>query len=146
MIYFLASIVITFKTNNISYLSLIFIVISLIPENKSFNFEDGVKVSIIQPSSDPFLKYESNYSYKIEENLKRLISKISNDSKLIILPEAELPYPIESPRFETFINNIDAKDQMLLGAWTYKGNKLYNSIYSPKHDESYKKSHLVPFG
>ena len=146
LIYFLASIFITYKKNKISYLSLIIIVISLIPENKSFNFDDGVKVSIIQPSSDPFLKYESNYSYKIEENLKRLISKISNDSKLIILPEAELPYPIESPRFETFINNIDAKDQMLLGAWTYKGNKLYNSIYSPKYEESYKKSNLVPFG
>jgi len=43
LIYFLATIFITYK-KNISYLSLIIIVISLIPENKSFNFDDGFKV------------------------------------------------------------------------------------------------------
>ena len=49
-------------------------------------------MSIVQPASDPFLKYEDNYYLKIEDNLNKLIDTVSKDSELVVLPEAELPY------------------------------------------------------
>ena len=146
LIYIITSFFILYRKNNLSYLALLITIVSLIPENKSYDLDDGIKVSILQPASDPFMKYESNYYHKIEQNLIRLITNTSKDTRLIVLPEAELPYPIENPRFDSFINKIDNSNKILLGAWTYSENKLYNSIYSPKYDESYKKRHLVPFG
>ena len=146
IIYFLCSLFIVYRNKNLSYVALILIVLSLIPEYKSFDIDKGIKISIIQPASDPFLKYESNYYYQIEENLNKLITKVSEDTKLIVIPEAELPYPLESPRFNNLINKTSISKKMLIGAWVYEDNKLYNSIYSPKYNELYKKSHLVPFG
>ena len=146
LIYFLCSLFIVYRNKNLSYVALILIVLSLIPEYKSFDIDKGIKISIIQPASDPFLKYESNYYYQIEENLNKLITKVSEDTKLIVIPEAELPYPLESPRFNNLINKTAISKKMLIGAWLYEDNKLYNSIYSPKYNELYKKSHLVPFG
>ena len=145
-IYFLCTLFIVYRNQNLSYVALIIIVLSLIPEYKSFDIDKGIKISIIQPASDPFLKYESNYFYQIEKKLDKLITKVSDDTKLIVVPEAELPYPLESPRFNNFIKNNAISRKMLIGAWLYEDNKLYNSIYSPKYNEMYKKSHLVPFG
>ena len=146
LIYFLCTLFIVYRNKNLSYVALIIIVLSLIPEYKSFDIDKGIKISIIQPASDPFLKYESNYFYQIEKKLDKLITKVSDDTKLIVVPEAELPYPLESPRFNNFIKNTAISKKMLIGAWLYEDNKLYNSIYSPKYNEMYKKSHLVPFG
>ena len=128
------------------YFLLGLVLISIFPENKTATVQDGVLVSIIQPSSDPFLKYEDNYSYKIESNLDALINKTSKESQLIVIPEAELPYVLNSKRFKSFIENTQKSNKIIMGAWNYDENKLYNVIYSSKYTETYKKKHLVPFG
>ena len=128
------------------YFLLGLVLISIFPENKTATVQDGVLVSIIQPSSDPFLKYEDNYSYKIESNLDALINKTSKESQLIVIPEAELPYVLNSKRFKSFIENTQKSNKIIMGAWSYDENKLYNVIYSSKYTETYKKKHLVPFG
>ena len=128
------------------YFLLGLVLISIFPENKTATVQDGVLVSIIQPSSDPFLKYEDNYSYKIESNLDALINKTSKESQLIVIPEAELPYVLNSKRFKSFIENTQKSNKIIMGAWNYDENKLYNVIYSSKYTETYKKRHLVPFG
>jgi len=128
------------------YFLLGLVLISIFPENKTATAQDGVLVSIIQPSSDPFLKYEDNYSYKIESNLDALINKTSKESQLIVIPEAELPYVLNSKRFKSFIENTQKSNKIIMGAWNYDENKLYNVIYSSKYTETYKKKHLVPFG
>ena len=128
------------------YFLLGLVLISIFPENKTATVQDGVLVSIIQPSSDPFLKYEDNYSYKIESNLDALINKTSKESQLIVIPEAELPYVLNSKRFKSFIENTQKSNKIIMGAWNYDENKLYNAIYSSKYTETYKKKHLVPFG
>ena len=128
------------------YFLLGLVLISIFPENKTATVQDGVLVSIIQPSSDPFLKYEDNYSYKIESNLDALINKTSKESQLIVIPEAELPYVLNSKRFKSFIENTKKSNKIIMGAWNYDENKLYNVIYSSKYTETYKKKHLVPFG
>ena len=128
------------------YFLLGLVLVSIFPENKTATAQDGVLVSIIQPSSDPFLKYEDNYSYKIESNLDSLINKTSKDSELIVIPEAELPYALNSKRFKSFIENTQKSKKIIMGAWNYDENKLYNVIYSSKYSETYKKKHLVPFG
>jgi apolipoprotein N-acyltransferase len=118
----------------------------LIPEEKSTINKDGILVSIIQPASDPFLKYEGDYYYQIEDNLLSLVGMTSQDSKLVVIPEAELPYPINNERFDDFLRKTTISEKIIMGSWVYNENKLYNSIYSPKYEESYKKTHLVPFG
>jgi apolipoprotein N-acyltransferase len=128
------------------YFLLGLVLISIFPENKTATAQDGILVSIIQPSSDPFLKYEDNYSYKIESNLDALINKTSKESQLIVIPEAELPYVLNSKRFKSFIENTQKSNKIIMGAWNYDENKLYNVIYSSKYTETYKKKHLVPFG
>ena len=103
-------------------------------------------MSIVQPASDPFLKYEDNYYLKIEDNLNKLIDTVSKDSELVVLPEAELPYSQNSIRFINFLKNTEISEKIILGVWKYEDAKLYNAIFSPRYNEAYKKIHLVPFG
>ena len=148
LIYILCTCLVVFYEKKKFLFSIIFILIfSLIPNYKSLNeLKDGTTVSIIQPSSDPFLKYEKNYYEQIEDNLINLVMLTSNNSEIIVLPEAELPYSIKSPRFNEFINKIPNSDKLVMGAWDLNENSIFNTIYSIKTMESYKKTHLVPFG
>ena len=145
-IYFMCALFIVYSNNKISYVSAAILIISLLPFSPADETKDGIKVSIVQPASDPFLKYEDNYYLKIEDNLNKLIDTVSKDSELVVLPEAELPYSQNSIRFIDFLKNTEISEKIILGVWKYDNAKLYNAIYSPRYNESYKKIHLVPFG
>ena len=145
-IYFICSLFIVYSNNKISYISAAILIISLLPFSPADEIKDGIKVSIVQPASDPFLKYEDNYYLKIEDNLNKLIDTVSKDSELVVLPEAELPYSQDSIRFIDFLKNTEISEKIILGVWKYDDAKLYNAIYSPRYNEAYKKIHLVPFG
>ncbi len=145
-IYFICALFIVYSNNKISYVSAVILIISLLPFTPAHEIKDGIKVSIVQPASDPFLKYEDNYYLKIEDNLNKLIDTVSKDSELVVLPEAELPYSQNSIRFIDFLKNTEISEKIILGVWKYDDAKLYNAIYSPRYNEAYKKIHLVPFG
>ena len=145
-IYFICALFIVYSNNKISYVSAAILIISLLPFSPADEIKDGIKVSIVQPASDPFLKYEDNYYLKIEDNLNKLIDTVSKDSELVVLPEAELPYSQSSIRFINFLRNTEISEKIILGVWKYDDAKLYNAIYSPRYNEAYKKIHLVPFG
>ena len=145
-IYFICALFIVYSNNKISYVSAAILIISLLPFSPADETKDGIKVSIVQPASDPFLKYEDNYYLKIEDNLNKLIDTVSKDSELVVLPEAELPYSQNSIRFIDFLKNTEISEKIILGVWKYDDAKLYNAIYSPRYNEAYKKIHLVPFG
>ena len=145
-IYFICALFIVYLNNKISYVSAAILIISLLPFSPADEIKDGIKVSIVQPASDPFLKYEDNYYLKIEDNLNKLIDTVSKDSELVVLPEAELPYSQNSIRFIDFLKNTEISEKIILGVWKYEDAKLYNAIYSPRYNEAYKKIHLVPFG
>ena len=145
-IYFICALFIVYSNNKIFYVSAAILIISLLPFSPADEIKDGIKVSIVQPASDPFLKYEDNYYLKIEDNLNKLIDTVSKDSELVVLPEAELPYSQNSIRFINFLRNTEISEKIILGVWKYDDAKLYNAIYSPRYNEAYKKIHLVPFG
>ena len=146
LIYLICTLFVIYPNKKISYISIGLLIISILPFESKEEIKNGIKVSIIQPASDPFLKYEDNYYLKIEDNLNRLIDKVSKGTQLVVLPEAELPYSQKSIRFLEFLKNTGISEKIILGAWKYDNAKLFNSIYSSKHDESYEKIHLVPFG
>ena len=145
-IYFICALFIVYSNNKIFYVSAAILIISLLPFSPADEIKDGIKVSIVQPASDPFLKYEDNYYLKIEDNLNKLIDTVSKDSELVVLPEAELPYSQNSIRFINFLKNTEISEKIILGVWKYDDAKLYNAIFSPRYNEAYKKIHLVPFG
>ena len=145
-IYFICALFIVYSNNKIFYVSAAILIISLLPFSPADEMKDGIKVSIVQPASDPFLKYEDNYYLKIEDNLNKLIDTVSKDSELVVLPEAELPYSQNSIRFIDFLKNTEISEKIILGVWKYEDAKLYNAIFSPRYNEAYKKIHLVPFG
>ena len=145
-IYFICALFIVYSNNKISYISAAVLIISLLPFSPADEIKDGIKVSIVQPASDPFLKYEDNYYLKIEDNLNKLIDTVSKDSELVVLPEAELPYSQNSIRFINFLRNTEISEKIILGVWKYDDAKLYNAIFSPRYNEAYRKIHLVPFG
>ena len=145
-IYFICALFIVYSNNKIFYVSAAMLIISLLPFSPADETKDGIKVSIVQPASDPFLKYEDNYYLKIEDNLNKLIDTVSKDSELVVLPEAELPYSQNSIRFINFLKNTEISEKIILGVWKYEDAKLYNAIFSPRYNEAYKKIHLVPFG
>ena len=145
-IYFICALFIVYSNKKTFYVSAAILIISLLPFSPADETKDGIKVSIVQPASDPFLKYEDNYYLKIEDNLNKLIDTVSKDSELVVLPEAELPYSQNSIRFIDFLKNTEISEKIILGVWKYDDAKLYNAIFSPRYNEAYKKIHLVPFG
>ena len=146
LIYLICSIIVQYKQSRIAGIALVFLFISLIPQNSNIIINNGIFVTAIQPSSNPFLKYEKDYYQKIEKNLLRLIKQSSQSSKLIVLPEAELPYHDKTVKFSDFLSKINNKEKLLLGTWHYDENKLFNAFLNVKSDQVYKKIHLVPFG
>ena len=150
LIYLFASLIALYwgRNKNISYIIFLSSLILFIPVTLE-KIEDrrDIYVSIIQPSSDPFLKYKNGYKNEIEQNILNLIEKTSPKSEIVVLPEAELPYLMQSKDFTNFIKNIDiSKKEFISGVWSYKDEYLYNSLININTRESYNKMHLVPFG
>jgi apolipoprotein N-acyltransferase len=116
------------------------------PNEYSINNEKNhdLEFTIIQPSTDPFQKYNQGYAEKIEANIIKLIEQSSIESQLLILPEAELPYAYEDMRFKLFQQKLPKPT--IMGAWSFIDGNLYNSIINSEGGSQYNKVHLVPFG
>ena len=112
---------------------------------KDNKFSEGIEVAIIQPSLDPFEKYEANYKNTIEDSLLNLSRNASN-SDLIIWPESPLPYLESSNDMKNFHVLTEGLPPILSGAWAYKDDKLFNAMGFLGKDRLYMKRHLVIFG
>ena len=150
LIYLFASLIALYwsRNKNISYIIFLSSLILFIPVTLE-KIEDrrDIYVSIIQPSSDPFLKYKNGYKNEIEQNILNLLERTSPKSEIVVLPEAELPYSMQSKDFANFIKKIDTSNkEFISGAWSYKDEYLYNALININTSESYNKMHLVPFG
>lgn len=131
---------------NLLILSLISLIFFIPNFYKRDSIGEQINISIIQPSSDPFLKYTENYKTEIEANLKELINTASPASSLIVLPEAELPYVYKSSSFNKFESDINTNKTIIGGVWHISEGNLYNSMVNFKSKQIYNKVHLVPFG
>ncbi len=150
LIYLFASLIALYwgRNKNISYIIFLSSLILFIPLTLE-KIEDrrDIYVSIIQPSSDPFLKYKNGYKNEIEQNILNLVERTSPKSEIVVLPEAELPYSMQSKDFTNFIKKIDTSNkEFISGVWSYKDEHLYNALININTSESYNKMHLVPFG
>lgn len=149
IIYFIASLLalsFTNKNNNFLFLGFLCLLI-LVPykNNQHEIHQDSLTLSIIQPSLDPFKKYEPGSYQSIEETLVNLTNKNMN-ADLIIWPESPLPYLNSNSRMEALINKLEEGPDVLSGAWQYKNNRLYNAMTIFGTNQTYFKRHLVPFG
>ena len=150
LIYLFASLIALYwgRNKNISYIIFLSSLILFIPVTLE-KIEDrrDIYVSIIQPSSNPFLKYKDGYKNEIEQNILNLVERTSPKSEIVVLPEAELPYSMQSKDFTNFIKKIDTSNkEFISGVWSYKDEYLYNALININTSESYNKMHLVPFG
>jgi len=148
-IIYLSSALIASRWSNKDRLLLIYCIVPFIisfPNKNLINVEprQDLDFTIIQPSTDPFQKYNQGYSDQIEANILKLSKESSEKSTLLVLPEAELPYAYEDIRFKEFQEKLPK--QTIMGAWSYKNSNLYNSIVNSTEGSQYNKVHLVPFG
>ena len=150
LIYLFASLIALYwgRNKNISYIIFLSSLILFIPATiEKIEDRRDIYVSIIQPSSDPFLKYKNGYKNEIEQNILNLVERTSPKSEIVVLPEAELPYSMQSKDFTNFIKKIDTSNkEFISGVWSYKDEHLYNALININTSESYNKMHLVPFG
>jgi apolipoprotein N-acyltransferase len=106
---------------------LMFLVFLPFPPSNNQTLDDGLKVSIVQPSLDPFSKYENDSVNNIEEVLVELSKKYAN-SDLIVWPESPFPYLNSSPQMESLHNRTKHLPTILSGSWLYKDNNLHNTM------------------
>ena len=149
IIYFFSSLIafsVLEKRKNFLFLGVSFLLI-FIPyqTNQKYESYQGLNLSIIQPSLDPFKKYTAGSDVAIEDTLLDLTNK-SNDADLIIWPESPLPYLNSDPRMTRLISKLGEEQTILSGSWQYRNNKLHNSMTILGSDQTYLKRHLVPFG
>jgi len=149
IIYFFSSLIafsVLEKRKNFLFLVASFLLI-FIPyqTNQKYESNQGLNLSIIQPSLDPFKKYTAGSDVAIEDTLLNLTNK-SNDADLIIWPESPLPYLDSDPRMTRLISRLGEEQTILSGSWQYRNNKLHNSMTILGSDQTYLKRHLVPFG
>ena len=114
--------------------------IFLVPFNESIkkNNINDLSFSLIQPSTDPFLKYENGYAEKIEDNIYNLVAETPEDIELILLPEAELPYSYQDNRFINFRLNVP--ENIIMGSWSFEKGKLFNSMINLSNNHIYNLS------
>lgn len=106
---------------------------------------ESLNLSIIQPSLNPFTKFEQGAEIIIEDRLINL-TKNNLEADLIIWPEAPLPYLNTSLQMTALLKKLDNSPYILSGAWEYKENGLNNIMTILGTNQTYSKRHLVPFG
>ena len=124
-----------------------FLLISFLIPNifeKNISDEDVVSFAIIQPSTDPFNKFDNNYLNDIEDEFISSSSQAAEIADILVWPEAPLPYTSESLRSKNLIKNIEKP--LVSGFFSYQEGNLYNSIINSEQEIKYNKRKLVPFG
>ncbi|MFL2488211.1 MAG: apolipoprotein N-acyltransferase [Gammaproteobacteria bacterium] len=106
--------------------------------------EDVVNFAIIQPSTDPFTKFDDDYLNDIEDEFIGSSSQAGEIADILVWPEAPLPYTSESVRSQNLIKNIEKP--LVSGFFSYQEGNLYNSIINSEQQIKYNKRKLVPFG
>ena len=135
----------TNKTHLLAFILFLFISLmspNIFQSNKSN--EDVINLAIIQPSTDPFTKFDNNYLNDIEDEFISLSSQAGEKADILVWPEAPLPYTYESARSRNLIKNI--KKPLISGFFSYQDGKFYNSIINSEQEIKYNKRKLVPFG
>jgi apolipoprotein N-acyltransferase len=113
--------------------------------NQKETFGESLSLAIIQPSLDPFRKFQPEAYLNIEDTLIDLTNENVN-ADLIIWPESPFPYLSSSPKMKNLFIRVDEAPTIMSGAWEYKNNSLYNTMTVLGTNQSYSKRHLVPFG
>ena len=99
----------------------LFLFISLMSPNIfESNKSDGevVNLAIIQPSTDPFKKFDNDYLNDIEQEFVSLSSQAAEKADILVWPEAPLPYTSESARSQNLIKNIEKP--LISGFFSYQ--------------------------
>ena len=125
-----------------SFLLISFLVPNIFENNISD--EDVINFAIIQPSTDPFNKFDNDYLSDIEDEFINLSSQAAEIADILVWPEAPLPYTYESVRSQNLIKNIEKS--LVSGFFSYQEGNLYNSIINSEQEIKYNKRKLVPFG
>ena len=125
-----------------SFLLISFLIPNIFENNISD--EDVVNFAIIQPSTDPFNKFDNDYLSDIEDEFISLSSQAAEIADILVWPEAPLPYTSESLRSQNLIKNIEKP--LVSGFFSYQEGNLYNSIINSEQEIKYNKRKLVPFG
>ncbi len=149
IIYFFAALIaLSFIYKRSIYLfSAIFCLLIFLPQGKIQHEYSGesLEIGIIQPSLDPFEKFQKEETANIEQTLLDLSGEHMN-SELIIWPESPLPYLNSSPEMRSLLIKLDNAPIIISGAWEYQNDELFNSLTILGTNQSYFKRHLVPFG
>ena len=148
LLYFFVTLNIVLYSNKTHLLVFnLFLLISFSTPNIFENTRSGGEVinfAIMQPSTDPFKKFDINYLNNIEDELISLSSQASEKADVIVWPEAPLPYAFESSRSQNLIKKIEKP--LVSGFFSYQEGNLYNSIINSEQEIKYNKRRLVPFG
>ncbi|MCX7905775.1 MAG: apolipoprotein N-acyltransferase [Elusimicrobiales bacterium] len=121
-------------------------------KNKIINSKEFIKVSIIQPSIDFYIKWDPNYIDLIKTKIEKLIKDASlQKPNLIIWPENALYGWIDDPEvFEWLCKNIKISSTYHIVGSVSKKDSKHVSLYilSPQCniEGEYHKRVLVPFG
>ena len=111
---------------------------------------DAIKVSLLQGNIPQGIKFEEDRLVSTLETYRRLAQ--SSDARLIVMPETALPMlPEDLPLFYTELlgNHMRSNaGDILIGLFERDRGLYYNSVISlgSAASQSYRKSHLVPFG
>ena len=145
-----------FSKHYILYYITIFIspfLLGCIIYNNLYEYEDDYQISIVQPNIN--LKDSRDYSKKFELLDNLLIPTkecIDNNSKLIIWPEASLPFgTIQNDLVLNYINKKLSANKdvyILTGDSSYDNDETYNTTVLFNNEgvkKVYKKQYLVPF-
>ena len=113
----------------------------------------AIKVGVLQPNIDPFVKWQSKYK-KIAVNrlLKQTENTINDGADHIVYPETSIPYVLRSRFSRTIrqkLSQISSNNNvsLVVGALDKKNDAYYNSVFHffpNRPSETYDKQKLVP--
>lgn len=111
---------------------------------------EPLKVSLLQGNIPQDIKFEEGRLLGTQELYRDMIQ--ASDARLIVLPETALPMLRQelSGEYADFVRSHARANHgdVLIGAFERDHGQYYNSVFSlgTAASQSYRKSHLVPFG